>query len=77
VRLGREQGLKFMEQKDIDKEVKEMITPNKPEMLEAERKELFLKEYKELVMKHGFDFYQVPPSIIRVEFFKPPEIKQN
>ena len=36
---------------------------------------IILKEYKELCMKHGYDFLQQQPVIVKVSFVKPPEPK--
>ncbi len=38
------------------------------EQLEADRKEKFLKAYRKLCRKYGYDWYQPPMTIIKVEF---------
>ena len=43
---------------------------------EAEKKEEFLEAYRELVRKHGYDFFQQPPAIVKVEFIKDIEEKK-
>lgn len=37
---------------------------------EAEKKEEFLEAYKKLVMEHGYDFFQQPPTILKVDIIK-------
>jgi hypothetical protein len=50
-----------------EKEINENTNKLKEEF---DRKEAFLKEYRELVEKHGYDFMQQPPTIVKVSLIK-------
>jgi len=62
------------EMEQLNKDIKPAEEPQDiSQMTELEKKQMFLQEYTALVKKCGYDFYQPPPDIIKINFQPPPK----